>query len=185
MTNIEDYFKNADETINKRDSIIAFAPDRVYKKLYYNCDTYDTILKSYNLAVYFGLIIHEINEKYIVTSTPRYKYSLLEQLNKIKYEVSSDDFKNILMEYLHKIKVLIRALHEKNIIHWDLAFRNICIDEYDNLHLIDFETLVDGDIYGAHKEDEEDKFLPFVDLENDIFNYFERKNDLTTDFFIL
>ena len=39
----------------------------------------------------------------------------------------------------------------------------ICIDKDENLHLIDFETLVDGDIY------DETKFLSFVYLKYDIF----------------
>ena len=106
-----DYLKNSDKIIDNSVSIIAFTSDRVYKQLYYNTDI-KKLFESYNLAVDFGLIIHESNDNYILTSTPRYKCSLLDHLNKIKHNIPLDEFKMILIEYIHKIKLLICKLHE-------------------------------------------------------------------------
>ena len=123
-------------------SELFFTKDRVYKKYYCNDENLEkvNILRSYELAKTYSLEIHEVTEQYIVSSTPKYKYSLLQYF----LEIDVDKRKDGLVKYLSKINSLIDNLRKNNLFHDDLAFRNICIDEQDNLHLIDFEELREG-----------------------------------------
>lgn len=99
------------------------------------------ILNSYELArKYFNLEIIEYYDEYIKTSCPRYDDNLLNFFNKNKCDDNVEKYKTILSQLLY----LIKFQKDNNIIHNDLAFRNICYKFENNeikLYLIDFETL--------------------------------------------
>ena len=100
-------------------------------------------MTSYKLAEQFGLIIHYSDDEYIYTSTPKYKYSLFDYLS------ATDDarIEEVLTDVVQKLKSVIKLLWIKQIIHCDLSFGNICIDNNDDLQLIDFEFMTTGDIF--------------------------------------
>lgn len=84
-----------------------------------------------------------------MTSTPKYKSSLLKYLINIEVELRNDyeQLINKFEDIVQKIKYLVKNLHKLNLTHTDLSFFNICIDDNDELHLIDFEGLFNDDIY--------------------------------------
>jgi len=116
----------------------------------------DFLKKAYKLAERYGLQVHEITDDYVVTSTPRYRCSFLDHILKTEKGKQKDE----VIKYLPRIQLLVDDLKQNNLFHGDLAFRNICIDNQDNLHLIDFEQLSrapDNPIYSM-----------FFDLDSDI-----------------
>ena len=164
-----------------RDGELTFKPTRVFKKFYFNfCRfehpfsnwfdieskfspvTQQETLKSYKLAEKYGLEVHEVTEEFILTSTPRYKSSLLNYVESFPKEKRSE----VVLEFLPQIRALQKDLIFRKLTHADLAFRNICVDDSDKLHLIDFEglsTLEDG-------EEPDDDYL-----ESDIESYLQEQ----------
>lgn len=127
--------KLKDRTIITKNAEIYFLGNKVFKKFFSKLD--ESYLDSYGLAQRYGLLVHEITTDYITTSTPRYKCSLLDHINSIQKDKQKDE----ILKFISKIIALVNDLLQNGLFHGDLAFRNICVDDRDDLHLIDFEEL--------------------------------------------
>ena len=102
-----------------------------YKKYIFEC---------YEIAKIFNLKIIEYDDEYIKTSFPRYDNNLLMYFDENICDDNIEKYKTIQPQLLE----IIKLLKENNIMHDDLAFRNICYKIENNeikLYLIDFETL--------------------------------------------
>lgn len=164
-----------------KDSELSFRGDRVYKTFYFNfcrfehpfSNWFDTespfsestqkqTLESYKLAERYGLQVHEVTQEYILTSTPRYKSSLLDHVESFPKKEQAE----VVKKFFPQITALQEDLRKNKLTHADLAFRNICLDDSGKLHLIiDFEEL-----FTVEEDDDEDDCY----LESDIESYLSR-----------
>jgi len=94
------------------------------------CKYVPSILESYHIAQKLGWneILFESKEE-IITRMKRYKI-LLNNEHYFTLKVLSDKYKD-----------LVQRLNSFGIYHLDMAFRNIGIDENDNLQVIDLSSL--------------------------------------------
>ena len=122
----------SDFYVIKKDYIMKQYLEHDFEPNYNYKDFYNEILEGYKLANVFGLEIIKTTPKTITTKQKRYKYTLLDIVEK-KPE--------ILYTYIDKIKQLIYDLEYYNLEHPDIALRNICVDANNELHLIDFHGL--------------------------------------------
>ena len=152
---------DVEKSLDMADSTLEFTKDRVYKKYYYRFDKFEHSFKmwydvdggyenhnlekideyrnraliAYKLAKVFGLIVHGWDNDYILTSMQRYPKVLID----CHVDFTVEDLQS-------KMEGLVRDLVKHGLVHTDFAFRNICVDNDNGLHLIDFEELQTGNM---------------------------------------